>query len=139
MRLNQIFVKLSPYSGVLEAVLLQVYYKKAILKNMEKFTGKHLCRSRFLADIKRDILTQVFSSEFFRFFTEYFQASPSANLPNSRFRKEHVNSTEFSKVFKREPYFAHQRIKTELLQMFLKIAVVRFSDFIVQIQESILG
>ena len=90
MRLNQIFVKLSPYSGVLEAVLLQVYYKKAILKNMD--------RSRFLADIKRDILTQVFSSEFFRFFTEYFQASPSANLPNSRFRKEHVNSTEFSSL-----------------------------------------
>ena len=61
--------QLLSYSGVLEAVLFsQVYYKNPILKNMEKFTCKHLCRSRFLTDLKKDILMQVFSCEFLPIF-----------------------------------------------------------------------
>ena len=83
--------------------------KKAILKNMEKLTGKHLCRSRFLPDLKKDNLTQVFSCEFCQFFTVYLRASPSTNLPKSRFREGHVNSMEFSKVLIRQSYFAHLR------------------------------
>ena len=49
-----------------------VLCKKGILKNFSKFTGKHLCQSRFLMRlqtsglrfIKKETLAQVFSCEF---------------------------------------------------------------------------
>ena len=38
----------------------EVFYKKGVIKNIAKLTGKHLCRSLF---IKRENLAQVFSCE----------------------------------------------------------------------------
>ena len=39
----------------------EVFRKKGVLRNFEKFTGKHLCPSLFF---KKDALAQVFSCEF---------------------------------------------------------------------------
>ena len=41
----------------------ELFRKKAILKNLAKFTGKILCRSLFF-NIKKEIPTQVFFCEF---------------------------------------------------------------------------
>ena len=57
----------------------QVLYKKGVLRDFGKFTGKHLCQSLFLNKvpglrpkacnfIKREILAQVFSCEFCKMF-----------------------------------------------------------------------
>ena len=54
--------------------------KKGVLRNFWKFRGKHLCQSFFFNNfIKKDTLTQVFSSEFWEiskntFFTEHLWA-----------------------------------------------------------------
>ena len=49
----------------------EVFYKKGVLRNFIKFTGKHLCRSPFLIKlpeacdfIRKETLAQVFSCEF---------------------------------------------------------------------------
>ena len=50
----------------------EVFYKKGVLKNLAKFTGKHLCQSLFLKNLqvspcnfnKKETLAQVFSREF---------------------------------------------------------------------------
>ena len=46
----------------------EVFYKKGVLKNIAKFTGKHLCQSLFLirlqAFMKKEALAQVFSCGF---------------------------------------------------------------------------
>ena len=39
----------------------KVFYKKGVLRNFAKFTGKQLCQSLF---IKKETLAQVFSCEF---------------------------------------------------------------------------
>ena len=39
----------------------EVFFKKGVLRNFAKFTGKHLCQSLF---IKKETLAQVFSCEF---------------------------------------------------------------------------
>ena len=36
----------------------EVFYKRGVLKNFAKFTGKHLCQSLF---IKKETLAQIFS------------------------------------------------------------------------------
>ena len=75
---------------------LQVFYKKDILKNFTKFTGKHLCLTLFLQAsglqfyLKRDYLAQVFSCEFCEifkntFFTEYlWTTAPRMALQRSK-------------------------------------------------------
>ena len=40
----------------------EVFCKRGVLRNIAKFTGKHLCQSLF---IKKETLAQVFSCEFF--------------------------------------------------------------------------
>ena len=42
--------------------LLEAFYKKRVLRNFAKFTGKHLCQSFFI--IKKETLAKVFSCEF---------------------------------------------------------------------------
>ena len=54
--------------------------KKGVLKNLTKFTGKHLCQS--LNFIKKETLAQVFSYEFSEiskntFFTEHLWTTAS--------------------------------------------------------------
>ena len=64
---------------------LAVFYKKSVLKNFVKFTGKHLYQGHLpqaCTFIKKDTLVQVFSSEFCEiskntFFTEHLRASAS--------------------------------------------------------------
>ena len=58
----------------------EVYYKKGVLKNFAKLTGKHLCQSLFLNKaastaynfIKKETLAQVFSCEFCKIFKNPF-------------------------------------------------------------------
>ena len=55
-----------------ETVVPSCYMKKGVLKNLAKFTGKHLCQSLFFNKvagqacnfIKKETLAQVFSCEF---------------------------------------------------------------------------
>ena len=47
----------------------EVFCKKGVLRNVTKFTGKHLCQSLFFNKVaglrlKKETLAQVFSSEF---------------------------------------------------------------------------
>ena len=46
----------------------EVFYKKKVLRNFAKFTGKHLCQSRYFNKvdfIKIETLAQVISCEFY--------------------------------------------------------------------------
>ena len=52
----------------------QVFYRKAIVKNFAKFTGKHLCLANF---VLKKATAQVVSCEFF----EIFQVSCSCRKP----------------------------------------------------------
>ena len=61
-----------------EAATGSVLYKKNVLENFAKFTGKHLYQSLFFTD-----LTRLFPCEFCEtfkstFFTEHLQATASA-------------------------------------------------------------
>ena len=63
----------------------ETFCKKDALKNLAKFTGKHLCQSLFL---KKETLAQVFFCEFCEifkntFFTEYLLATASVVLRES--------------------------------------------------------
>ena len=55
----------------------KVYCKKNVLKNLPKFTRKHMCRSLFLISpeacsvIKKETSTQVFSYEFWQIFKSH--------------------------------------------------------------------
>ena len=42
----------------------EVFCKKGVLRNLTKFTGKHLCQSQACNFIKKETLAQVFSCEF---------------------------------------------------------------------------
>ena len=58
--------------------------KTNVLKNLTKFTGKHLCQSLFF---KKETLAQVFPCEFCEIFkntfsTEYLQTTTSVSLRN---------------------------------------------------------
>ena len=44
---------------------LEMFYKKSVLKDFTKFTGKHLCRGLF---VNKETLAQVFSSKFCEIF-----------------------------------------------------------------------
>ena len=70
----------------------EVFCKKGVLRNLVKFTGKHLCQSLFqiklqasgLQLIKKETLAQVFFCEFCEiskntFFTEHLRATASVN------------------------------------------------------------
>ena len=68
---------------------------KGLLRNLAKFTGKHLCQSLFfnkvadLAFIKKETLTQVFSCEFCEiskksFRTEDLSGRPLLNISRSK-------------------------------------------------------
>ena len=62
----------------------EVFCKKGVLKIYVKFTGKHLCQSPFLTNlqasvcnfIKTEILTQVFSCEFYKILKSTFYRTP---------------------------------------------------------------
>ena len=45
----------------------EVFYKKGVLKSFAKFTGEHLCQG-----LKKEKLTQVFSSEYCEIFRTPF-------------------------------------------------------------------
>ena len=49
-----------------------VFYKKGVLKNFAKFTGKHQCQSLFFN--KKETLAQVFSCEYCEIFKNTFYA-----------------------------------------------------------------
>ena len=60
--------------------------KKGVLKNFTKFTGKHLCHSRFFN--KKGTMAQVFPCEFCEiskktFLTKHLWATASVSLMNS--------------------------------------------------------
>ena len=48
-----------------------MFYKKGVLRNFAKFTGKHPCQSLFFKKvfnfIEKESLTQMFSREFYKF------------------------------------------------------------------------
>ena len=50
----------------------EVFYKKGVLKNFAKFTGKHQCQSLFFN--KKETLAQVFSCEYCEIFKNTFYA-----------------------------------------------------------------
>ena len=62
-----------------------VFYKKVVLKNFAKFTGKHPCQSLFFnkcAGLKRFQMNSYEFYEIFKksFFTEHLRASTSDGL-----------------------------------------------------------
>ena len=60
--------------------LSQILFKMGVYKNLGKFTGKHMCQSLFFNKvagascnfIEKEILVQVFSSEFCKIFKNIF-------------------------------------------------------------------
>ena len=63
----------------------EIFCKKRVLKNLTKFTGRHLCQSLFFNKvacnfIKKETLTQVFSCEFCKIFksTSFYTTPPVA-------------------------------------------------------------
>ena len=51
--------------SVFRSSLPEVFWKKDVLRNLTKFTGKHLCQSLFFNKVARlETLAQVFSREF---------------------------------------------------------------------------
>ena len=58
---------------------LEVFYKKVVLKNFEKFTGKHLCRPATL--LKKRLWQWCFPVNFANFFKNTFLQNTSGWLP----------------------------------------------------------
>ena len=69
----------------------EVFYKKGVLRNFAKFTGKHLCQSLFFNKVaglrpkdcdfvKKETLAQVFSCEF-------------CEISKNTFSTEHLGTT----------------------------------------------
>ena len=65
----------------------EVFYKKGVLKNFAKFTGKYLCQSLFFNkvagvcnSIKKGTLAQLFSCEFCEIFKNIFLQNTSGRL-----------------------------------------------------------
>ena len=56
------------------------FIKIGVLKNLAKFTGKHLCLSLFF---KKGILAQVFSSEFCEIFKNTFLENTSRKIAST--------------------------------------------------------
>ena len=50
---------------VFQKQLPDVFYKKSVLQNFTKFTGKHLCRSLIFNEVS---LAQMFSQDFYKIF-----------------------------------------------------------------------
>ena len=55
----------------------EVFCKKGVLRNLAKFTGKHLCQSLFFNKVagnflKNETLAQLFSCEFSKIFENIF-------------------------------------------------------------------
>ena len=69
-------------SKEMEKQSLEVFFKKSDVKDLEKFTGKHLCQGLFFNKVsglksaflskKKTLLTQVFSYEFCQIFKNTF-------------------------------------------------------------------
>ena len=73
------------YNIIFKSSRPEMFCKKDALKNLAKFTGKHLCQSLFF---KKETLAQVFFCEFCEifkntFFTEYLWATASVVLRES--------------------------------------------------------
>ena len=77
----------SPGDVLLQRQPPKVVYKKGVLKNFPKFTGKQLCQGVFFNEVagltKKDSLAQVFSCKFCEiskntFFIEHLQMTASA-------------------------------------------------------------
>ena len=79
----------------------EVFYKKDVLRNFAKFTGKHLCQSLFFNKvagqacnfIKKETLAQMFSCEFCEisqntFFIEHLLTAASVSLKNMSITKK---------------------------------------------------
>ena len=86
----------------------EVFYKKGVLKNFTKFTGKHLYQSLFLIKLQasdlqlygKETLAQVFSCEFCEifkntFFTGHLWATASGYKINFRIIFEATIPTTF--------------------------------------------
>ena len=76
---------LEMYNIIFKSSRPEMFCKKDALKNLAKFTGKHLCQSLFF---KKETLAQVFFCEFCEifkntFFTEYLWATASVVLRES--------------------------------------------------------
>ena len=88
----------------------EVFYKKVVLVNFAKFTGKHLCQNLFFNKVavlrpagllEKETLAQVFSCEFYEinknnFFTEHFHATDfTTNVTFLYFLKTSENCKSF--------------------------------------------
>ena len=81
-----------------------VFCKKGVLKNFEKFTGKHLCQILLFNKvaggtcnfIKKETLTQLFSCEFNKIFknTLFYRTPPVA--ASGTFGKNRKKSSDIS-------------------------------------------
>ena len=86
-----------------------MFYKKDVLRNFTKFTGKHLCQSHRCQQvpesgeacnfIKKEVLAQVFSCEFCKiskntFFTEHFWTTASVDY----YQAKHIQQLEWRKI-----------------------------------------
>ena len=73
------------YYCLLRSSRLEVFWKKGVLRNFAKFTGKHLCQSLFFNNvaglkacnfIEKENLAQVFSMNFAKFLNTFFYRTP---------------------------------------------------------------
>ena len=76
-----------------------MFYKRGVLRNFTKFTGKYLCQSLFL----KETLAQVFSSEFCEiskntFFAEHLWVNASRDIQNENIELNSVNAWNQSHV-----------------------------------------
>ena len=85
---HEMLGRIEKYHNSRQTQPLEVFCKKKVLRNFEKFTGKHLCESLFFNKveacnfIKKETLAQVFSCEFREIskntsFTEHIRVTSS--------------------------------------------------------------
>ena len=82
---NKVLLYFIRYHCHCEKHLPEMFYKKGVLKNLTKFTGKHLCQSLFFNKVcnfiknirpatllKKETLAQAFSCVFYKIFKNTF-------------------------------------------------------------------
>ena len=109
MRLVRLPVSLNEHLCTTKSCYQEMFYKKGVLKNFAKFTGKHLCQSLFFM---KGTPAQLLPSEFHEIFKNIFLWTTSGPLLLTQdFSKTFAYSvnwdlhTYFAKIKKKDIYF----------------------------------
>ena len=111
------------YYCLLRSSRLEVFWKKGVLRNFAKFTGKHLCQSLFFNNvaglkacnfIEKDNLAQVFSMNFAKFLNTFFYRTPP--MAASVYYHEWIINQILNRIITMKP---HWRYLKKLFRNFL--------------------